>query len=230
MENYYEEIIREIRSCIEKKEYDEALSLLKKELSMPYIPQDIESQLNDLMREVRFEISDKKQNTESSLDTLLDQLHGDAQMQLSAAAQLSKRNLRECVEDIQNYLQSDPFEEAAALLIESIAEQEIQEEFIWVRNGVEYAFYGDSLIPCAQSKGFLKANAYLKEWFDKYLDMYEMAKTLLIHEVYMFLPLSYEEEEGMSLAFEIFENVCEMMGQDELLCEVKEKIGLNSMN
>lgn len=228
MENYYEEIINEIQECIDQKKYEVAMILLKKEFSMPYIPQDVEKRLQELMRDVKFQIHEKSQDTESSLDTLLEKLNGSAQEQLSAASQLSKRNLRECTEEIQQYFQSDPFEEAAVLLIESIAEQEIQEEFIWVRNGVEYAFYGDSLIPCARSKGFLKANAYLKQWLDKYLDMYEMAKTLLVHEVYMFLPLSYEEEEGLSLAFDIFENVCEMMGQNELFDEVKGKIGLNS--
>lgn len=230
MENYYDEILNEIRKCIENKEYAEAMVLLKKELSMPYIPDEAEIQLKDLMKEAKYQMNESKTEKETSLDTLLEMLHGKAEQQLASAAQLSKRNLRDLSEEIQEYLQNDPYEEAAVFLIEAIAEQQIKEEFIWNRNGVEYSFYGDSVIPCAESKGFLKANAYLKEWFDKNPDMYEMAKILLVHEVYMFLPLSYDEGEGFTLAFEIFENVCEMMGADDLLEKMLEKTGFDQIN
>ena len=42
MENYYTEIIDEIKTALEKGEIEEAEYLLKKELSMPYIPQEVE--------------------------------------------------------------------------------------------------------------------------------------------------------------------------------------------
>lgn len=224
MENYYEQLLKEIDEAIEKKEYEEALYLLKKEFKMPYIPGDIEKELNERYKTVQFYMHDKEEEQTASLDHLLELLHGDARAQLSAVSQLGKVNLRDCIEEIQDYLQSDPYEDAAAFLIECIAEQEIPDEFTWNRNGVEYTFYGDSVTPCSESKGFQKANAYLQEWFDKNVDMYTLAKTLLTHRVYMFLPLSYEEAEAEALAFEIFEDICKMMGQDQLLSEVKSKM------
>lgn len=41
MDNWYEEIITEIRELIEKKEFEQASLLVRKELSMPYIPAEI---------------------------------------------------------------------------------------------------------------------------------------------------------------------------------------------
>lgn len=224
MSNYYDEILQEIKDLIDNKEYEEAYSLLRKEKSMPYIPSDVEPQLDALLKDVRFYLSDKKNNTESNLDDLLDSLKGNATEQLLACNELSKKNLRDCIVEIQEYLQSDPFSEAAAILVENIAEQAIQEEFTWNKDGVEYTFYGDSLTPCAESIGFLKALELINSWFNKNPDMLEMAKTLLVHEVFMFLPLSYEEEDSTSLAYDVSEEVCLAMQNEALLKEIQDKI------
>ncbi len=228
MENYYDEVIKEIKENIENKNFAEAMSLLKKELSMPYIPNEVEERLYGLLRDVKFQMSEQSRSYEKNIDDILDGLHGTGEQQLLACTQLIKRNLREYVEDIQNYLSDDPYTDAAALLVESIAEQELQDEFVWNKDGVEYTFYGDSITPCAQSKGFLKANNLLQQWLEKNPDMYEMAKSLLIHEVFLFLPLTYEEEDGESLAYDIVENICHMMGRDDLLEEIKRKIHFNN--
>ncbi len=225
MENYYDEIIQEIESLINEGNYGEALSLLKKELSMPYIPKESEERFYSLLRDLKYKMGDQRNVGEKYLDDILDGLKGTGEQQMVACTQLTKRNLRECIEEINDYLSNDPYPEAAALLVESIAEQEIQEEFTWNKDGVEYTFYGDSLTPCSRSEGFLKANQLLMKWLEKNPDMYEMAKSLLIHEVFMFLPLTYEEDEGESLAFDILEQICQMMGRDELVEEVKAQLG-----
>ena len=54
MYNWYEEIITEIRQLIEQKQYEQASALVTKELSMPYIPSDIEKQLQQLQKSIRF--------------------------------------------------------------------------------------------------------------------------------------------------------------------------------
>lgn len=224
MENYYDEVIQEIKENIENKNFSEAMVLLKKELSMPYIPNDVEDKLYALLHDLKFQMSDQSNAYEKNIDDILDGLHGTSEQQLVACTQLIKRNLRDYIEDIQEYLKEDPYVDAAALLVESLAEQEIQDEFVWNKDGVEYTFYGDSITPCSKSKGFLKANQLLKHWLEKNPDMYEMAKSLLIHEVFLFLPLSYDEEDGDSLAFDIVENICQMMGREDLLENIKKQI------
>jgi hypothetical protein len=190
MANYYDEIINEIKQKITQGKAEEALTMVNKELSMPYIPSDVEPLLRKLKRDLLYQVSEKKGSTEMSLDELLTRLHGRPEEQLSAAVALSRRNLRECLPEIQDWLSRDPLEQAGALIVEAIAEQQIGEEFVWQRKGVEYTFYGDGLTPVAESRGFLKAEELLQEWLSNdHPDLYEMAKKLLVQEVYMFLPL-----------------------------------------
>ena len=51
-------------------------------------------------------------------------------------------------------------------MIEGLAEQEISDEFTLIKNGVEYTFWSDDIIPVHKSEGFLKAQSYLKDWLE----------------------------------------------------------------
>lgn len=227
MENYYDEILDEIEELMKEGKNEEASARVKQELSMPYIPPDVEPKLKKYQRELNYRLSEKAGTNEVSTDVLLERLHGKPEEQLGAAAALSNRNLREYVNEINDWLGSDPQPEAAALIVEAIAEQEIGEEFVWNRDGVEYTFWGDSLVPVARSEGFQKARSLLYEWLgNDNPDLYEMARTLLIHEVYLFLPLSYGKQEAQDLAYEMTENVCHLMGREDVLQEVRKHLGM----
>lgn len=225
MANYYDEILEEIQKLMQEGKTSDAMGLVKRELDMPYIPPETEIQLKKMRRDLQFALTEKSGGTEISLDTILEYLKGKPETQLAAAAALSKRNLRECLPEIQNWLTSDPFEQAAALVVEEIAEQEIGEEFVWNRHGIQYTFFGDGLTPVSISKGFLKAEKLLEDWLSNDRpDLFEMTKTLLIQEVYMFLPLSYDEEEGETLALQMIQKVSEMMDNGETYAQIQMNI------
>lgn len=231
MASYYDEILEEIQDLMDENKNEEAMQMVKKELSMPYIPSDVEPQLKKLKRELDYRCSLDRNRTEVSLDALLEKLHGKEAEQLSAAAALSSRNLREFLPEIQNWLEEKPFPEAAALMIEAIAEQDIKDDFTLRTNDVEYDFYGDSVTPVAESEGFLEADKLLYDWLGmKHPDLYEMARTLLIHEVYMFLPLSYEKEEAVDLALDVCEQVCTLMDCPDVLEQVRKNAHLQAGN
>ena len=212
MENYYTEILEEIRNAIKKGEVEEAEYLLKKELSMPYIPLEVEEELRKLKKDIAFAKSDKRNVKEDSLEDLLSKLlHGKAQSQLAAADALQNRNLRSCIDDIKKYLEKDPCPEAAAMIIEALAEQEINDEFILRKNGLEYNFWADEVTPVTKSKGLVKALNLLEEEYQKNPSLYQLAKSILIHKVYMYLPLSYEEYEADYLKKEVIEEVNSLM-------------------
>lgn len=231
MASYYDEVLEEIQDLMDENKNEEAMQMVKKELSMPYIPSDVEPQLKKLKRELDYRCSLDRQRTEVSSDALLEKLHGKEAEQLSAAAALSSRNLREFLPEIQNWLEDNPFPEAAALMIEAIAEQDIKDDFTLRTNDVEYNFYGDSVTPVAESEGFLEADKLLYDWLGmKHPDLYEMARTLLIHEVYMFLPLSYEKEEAVDLALDVCEQVCTLMDCPDVLEQVRKNAHLQAGN
>ena len=218
MTNYYDEILAEIEGLMQQGKYGDANFLVQKELNMPYIPADIEQKLKSYKRELNYRLSDEKEIREDSLDSLLRKLKGKPKSQLAAASILVSRNLRDCLVEIK-------CPEAAALLIEGLAEQEISDEFTLIKNGVEYTFWSDDIVPVHKSEGFLKAQSYLKEWLENdHPDFYEMARTLLIHEVYVFLPLSYDVDEAEDLALTMLKQVSDMMDEGEIYQKVSKQL------
>ena len=198
--DYYDEVIQEISTSIKEGNLDEASFLLKREFSMPYIPPEAEEALRALDRELRYQRSEKKETSEIPLERLLNMLRGKPESQLRAANLLCERNLRLVARELRDWLSKDPLPEAAALILEGLAEQEVAEEFSYTKDGVEYEFYGDALTPVAKSGGCRKALELLNRRYMKEPSMLEMAKTLLAGMCYMALPISYEEVDGEMLA------------------------------
>lgn len=224
MPAYYEEVIEEIRELIADKKYQEACWTLSKELDMPYIPPETEDELKKLKRDLDYLMSENREGREPSVMSLLDLLKGDAQAQMNAVSYLCGRNLREYEKEIGEYLSHEPCAEAAALVIEALQEQKINEEFTLAKDGIEYTFFPDEVTPVAESEGFLKALEFLDEWLSNdHPDYYEMCRTLLIHECYVFLPLSYDASEAHDLAAGIFEQVSRMMDDGHLYSEYRNR-------
>lgn len=211
MSSYYEEILNEIDDMLEDGRPEEALLLIRRELAMPYIPADIEKKLKQLQDRCIYEVSEKKEPGQVSAETLIGRLHGNAEEQLSAASALFEHNLRGYIPEIQAYLAGDPLPEAAALLVDALAEQKIDDEFVWNRDGVEYTFFGDEVIPVAQSQGFVRADRILQKYYAQNPSLYGMARTLLIRKAYLYLPLSYEEDEAQILASKITEELSKIL-------------------
>ncbi|MDD7679754.1 MAG: DUF3196 domain-containing protein [Stecheria intestinalis] len=209
---YYEEIITEIRNAIEEHRYEDAKFLLKQELSMPYIPEDAEAQFQALQKDLRYACEDSQGPEEEPLEVLLSMLKGKPEAQLAAASRLHDRNLRTCTEEIREYLSHEPYPEAAALLIEALAEQEIGDEFVYTKDGVEYTFWPDAVTPVTRSPGFLEALALLKQWVSRNPSLLETAKSVLVHDAYMNLPLSYEKEEAGGAAYEAACQAADLLG------------------
>ena len=141
-----------------------------------------------------------------------------------------QKNLRLCIDEIRYYLEKDPFPEAAALLVEAIAEQEINDDFTWIKNGVEFNFYGDSVTPVLKSEGFLQALQLLNDYVSSYPSVLDVARKILIHEAMMNLPLSYEADEANILARTVIEQACDMLQDDETKQEILAFMKKNERN
>ena len=222
MTDFYDETLREIADLMNMHHYEQAEIIIERELSMPYVPADFEKKLHAFRKDLQFLTSENRERKERSFASLLEGLKGKPEDQLASASQLFDRNLRSASDELRKYLQGEPFPEAAALVIEAIAEQEVPEEFIFVRDGLEYTFWGDALTPAAESEGFIEAFRILKGILENDRpDYLEMCRKLLVHEVYMYLPLSYEKEEGEELADRILSDVSDMMDGGEVYREYK---------
>lgn len=223
--SYYDEVIQEIRTAVDAGDAEEARFLLKRELSMPYIPQQTEAELKNLEREVNYRLSNKREAKEDSLDHLLHKLKGKPESQLSAVNALADRNLRSISNEIRDWLSKDPQPEAAVLMIELLAEQGVAEEFTITRNGVEYEFYGDAVTPVAESAGFRRGYQLLSDWFAKEPSLFELARTVLVSKCCLALPLSYEAEEAEELALSCAKEVLSAMGMEKDYQAIEAKCG-----
>ena len=227
--SYYDEIRTEIETALNNGDLEEARYLLKREFSMPYIPEDVERQLNELNQRLRFLEADSYERKEASMEHLLHQLKGRPASQMAAVNALAERNLRTIIPEIQDWLSKDPVPEAAAMMIELLAEQEIAEEFTITKDGVEYTFAADAVTPVTRSEGFLQALHLLSSWLEKEPSLLELARTILVSKCYMALPLSYEASESAQLAKDCLSEVCEAMGMQELYDSIVKKADENAI-
>lgn len=230
MSNYYESVIFNIKNHIENDEIKEAKALLNEELKMPYIPNEYENELQRLNQIVESLLKLNEESKQITITQIEKYLNGNDQEQLQAVAVLLDKNLRSHIDLIQNYLCKNPNKEAASLLIDALIEQNISNEFTYICDGIEFNFIPTYLIKPYESDGFLKADNLLQKWISNdNPTMYELCLQMLIHQTYLYLPLSYEEDEGESLALSIAKKVMELLGEDEFYEQLINDYSLNSI-
>lgn len=214
--NYYDEIIDRLKTLLKEDKHQEASSILKEELSMPYIPLVYQKELEALSSSI-----EKNPRSFSLTDEELEEyLHSSYDKQLKAVTVLDKLNLRHYQDMVNTYLTHQPNRLVASLLIESLIMQGVDYEVTYCIEDISYTF-----IPCfveqpAQSDGYQKA----KSLFDMYLNhnpsLHKMAMDLLIQECMLSLPITYEEKEGEAIGYYILQYLYKMFHEEEALNEL----------
>lgn len=226
--SYYSELIYKVKEYIEDNKIKEAKEILSEELKMPYIPKEYEEELKSLDKTVNEMITLEVGVKETSIEKIEEYLNGDAKMQLQAVAALFEKNMRNHIAIISNYLLNNPVKEAAALLIDSMIDQQLQNQFEYSKEGINYSFIPAYLNKPCETVGFLKADDFLQEWIaNENPSMYEMCLQLLIREAYLMLPLEIDEDESKGIALSILKNVMDLMGETTLFEKIKEEYELS---
>ncbi len=194
--NYYEEILNEIEENIDNGQFLEAERLIRNELSVSYIPRDVERKLNEYLSRIRRDSFEKRSLSDEQIE---DYLQKDEIHQLMAVDELNKKNLRNYIDTVQSYLSGDGYLNGKVLLIDSLIRQEINCDFIY--NGE--TFNPSKIIVPEKSEGFLSALELIRERFMKDPSMMAMAEQLLYKEALMALPETLNKEEGIAIADKI---------------------------
>lgn len=202
--NYYDETLVKIEELIKENKKDEAIHIIDEELKQAYIPKDFNEKLleykKDLNTASRKELSDEE---------IVEYLKGNHEQQLFAVAYLDKKNLRDYLDVCENYLTSNGFINAKALLVESLVRQEINEEIKMNKEGLEISFIPKYVWPIEISEGFESGIKYLTEYYLKEPSKLEIAKSLLYKEAMLELPINLEESEGVIKAMNIIKYIDE---------------------
>ena len=223
MNKEYLEVLEKIKSLVNDKKYMEADFILNDELLQPYIPKDVEEKLLELKKDIKYYLSESMRTKEVSEDKILNMLKGNEKSQLSAANYLCDKDINNYLEEIKDYLSKSPCIEAASLIINRIAEQEIAEEFIYIKNGVEYIFNGDQVIPVQDSEGFKKAFELLNDYVgNDYPYLLELTRPALAHEAYTLLPLSIDDDEVEGLVMNIIKDISNIIDDGKSYEEIKQ--------
>ena len=183
--NYYDELISEIDKLIKNGNTQEALVKVKNELNLPYIPREIEEKLNKYLDQLNVSKTALKSLTE---DEIIAYLKDNYEHQLIAVSHLNKQNLRDFIDVCDNYLKSDGFVNAKALLIDSLIRQEINYDFKYVNNGSFINFNPSKLIPVEESKEFNLVRSKLEDYYLKDPSKYQLGLELLYKEALLSLP------------------------------------------
>lgn len=141
-ETYYDVLCYLVGFLKETENYEEAVDLLVEELSMPYIPFQYESRLNDLYDEILLEKREayqeleaqKKIFSEKELAMLLEK-GGSDDVMLMAIDQLTTANIRLFLPQIRLFLE-DPARDSVlkTLLLLILKDQEVDEELTVVKH------------------------------------------------------------------------------------------------
>lgn len=198
--NYYEEILKEIKEAIDAGEDEKARKLIENELSVSYVPRDVEEKLHEYLKELKSEEYSPKPLSDEDLERYLkmDEIH-----QLMAVEQLNKKNLRDYLDLCQDYLSSDGYINGKVLLIDSLIRQEINCDFSYN----DSTFNPSKIIRVEESEGFLSGLQAIRERFMKDPSMMRMGEQLLYKEVLLALPETLSYDEGLIVADKIIKHI-----------------------
>lgn len=192
--SYYDDTLKKIDKLIDEEKYEEALDILKEELSLAYVPKEFEDKFKNLLSQ----ISQYTNNSSKELsdEEIINYLHSDKEKQLIGVSVLASKNLRNYVDEVNEYLSGDGFINAKVILIDELIKQELSETFKYINEGVEYEFIPKYILSPENSDGYLEACQLLQDEYLKEPSKYRLALDLLYKEVILMLPLSPEKQEG----------------------------------
>lgn len=217
MDNYYKEIIKEIRKYIDNNDYKEALLLLQEELKMPYIPLEEEKQIIDLYNEVNSYFRDNNKKIAYSLDNLEELLNSDLYACFAAVELLKDSNVRKYIKEIEEYfIKSDHNPLVVSLIIEILIAQQISDSIKLNYYGDEIDFLACFIEPPLESDGAIKVKELLEEYFSNDDPIFlEMCFETMVKELYLRLPINIDEDESEIFAIAIVEYVYKANNDEE---------------
>ena len=198
--NYYDELLSKLDELMDNKHYKEAEKLIDDELSMAYVPKDIESKLKEYKDEVKVYTFRSRSLNDEQIE---EYLFNDPEHQLRAVTELDKRNLRDLIDLCDKYLRSNGFINAKVLLIDSLIRQQIDHRFVYINNDDRYEFNPKDVKKADEAEGYFSAINCLQEYYLKEPSKLLLAEQLLNKEALLALPFNLSYEDGIKIAEKI---------------------------
>ncbi len=194
--SFYELLMLKCTVMIKLGKYQEVLDILDDELSMPYIPMEVEDELHTIYDfAVSMLYQDEIVHKPFTDDELIDHLLNskDSSMIMSALQQLFDKNIRKYLDDLKSFLadsKKNPLYQS--MVLEIMLEQEINTLVRVSKNKNEIDVIPSELTPVLESSFVLYTTAYLDEMIFKEPSLLKIAKELLHTFAYVIYPDTLE--------------------------------------
>lgn len=184
--NYYDELIENIDKLVIEDKLDEAQRIIENELSLAYIPREIEEKLNKYLSDIKASKIAYNRLTDEEIEAYL---KSDFEHQLLAINELCKKNIRDYIDICDIYLKNkDSYPNAKAILIDTLIRQEINYEFTYVNDSSLLKFNPKNLKVIEETDGFKLADKLLYENYLKEPSKYNIGIELLYKDSLLTLP------------------------------------------
>ena len=215
-ENYYDEILAEIRKFTTEENWEEAARLLEQELSMPYVPSGVLRELEQLSDTVKSHLVKEKPNTLIKPDELLEYLTSDTESAFAALETLRNGNIRRYYDPIQKYLLLEKGDNLLkALLLELCALQQVSVPLFVKRNGKMEEYTPSELKPVMESEILPETVDLLRDYLENDNPSFlEQCLQVLVQYLYSIYP-EKAELTARELALAIIKYVFRAYGDDE---------------
>lgn len=200
----YQDVIDTIRRLIDDGQLDDALALLEDELSMPYIPPEVEGVLRQLQIHAKAQLDPKPRASVLTPSQIVAYLNGDEEHQLAAVVGLSALNLRAQIPLLHEAFETLSTRILKSLLVNVCLEQALTDEFTFTDEGMTYTFVPAALTAPHECEGYLSAKALLIGWLENdNPSMLMLALQQLDHVVLLKLPESIDADEALDVALDV---------------------------
>lgn len=135
-DNYYDELLAGIRKNMEQGRYDSANAMIEEELSMPYVPSKVLTELNELKKELKPYLSKEKEMKIMSPEEVSKALEKGGEAVFRALRTLDNSNIRNYLDVIQEYLLDDMADRlVVSMLIEACQKQQVSTPLSYYHRG-----------------------------------------------------------------------------------------------
>lgn len=230
-ETYYDVISMYITAQKELGEFEEAIDLLIEELSMPYIAYQYEMLFNAAYDEILLEKQEALYTVEAKnqifsteeIAQILKNKSVNEDLLYMALEQLQQLNIRKIVPSIIEFLRDDdrhPF--AKSLIIEMLIEQEVDEDIIVRKFGVDYEInpiFSGYVLEQGSYQGILECLSRALE--DDNPSLLAQCSDYLEYVLYALYPKEIYEDEYLHVAGAIHYYIASMQGMEIEMEEIE---------
>lgn len=228
---YYDVISIYVAILKELEEFEEAIDIIVEELSMPYIPYEYESVFNAAHDELLLAKREANEGmmrhnnafSEEDMENILMKEVPNEDLLYMAIEQMEGMNIRRLLPAIRIFLRDENKPSfAKSLLIELMIDQEIDEEMLLIKNGVEYEI-NPSYAPLVlnQEIGSMILSLLSEVIEDDNPSLYSMCEQFLNFYLYIIYPKYIDDMEYRAIAGAIHYYIASMQYIDIELADIE---------